>query len=118
MLATYEITWALKPPEVSPWLRDALAAAAVILGGALILTLLRRRRGAPRATTPPVEEPRAAAAIDPTLRTSQRMQAISDARQHSEKAAASIEWLDTGEMAKYDGDGTPRSADAKEEGEE
>ena len=94
VLASYEITWALKPPEVSTWLRDALAAGGVILGGALILGLLRRRRAVPSVAPEPAEEPRPATALDPTLRASQRMQAISEARQHSEKAAASIKWLD------------------------
>lgn len=102
VLATYETTWALKPPEVSLWLRDALTAGAVILGGVLLLGFLRRRRAVPAAEPAPVEEPRAASEIEPALRASQRMQAISEARQHSRKAAASIRWLevDDGESGK------------------
>lgn len=115
VLASYEITWALKPPEVSLWLRDALRAGAVILLGALVLLLLRRRRTLPTSTTAAVEEPRPAEEIDRTLRASQRMQAISDARQHSKRAAASIKWLDTGEVPRYDGNGTPDPVDAKDE---
>lgn len=103
VLATYEITWALKPPEVSPWLRDALMAGGVILGGILVLGLIRRRRAAVPAPVAPVEEPRAMSEVNPELRVSQRLEAIGEAREKSKKAASSITWLDTGEMPKYEG---------------
>jgi len=113
VLASYEVTWALKPPQVSPWLRDSLAAAGVVLAGVLVIGFLRRRR-TPRAAEPAPVAPQPMAAVDPSLRVSQRMQAISDARKHSEKAASTITWLDTGEMPKYEG-GPPSEADDDEE---
>jgi uncharacterized membrane protein YgcG len=102
--ATYEITWALKPRDAADWTQDALMAASVVLAGLLALTLIRRYRASRPAAAAPA--PRPAAAIDPKLRASQRMQAITEARKHSEKAASSIAWLDTGEMPKLE-DGVP-----------
>lgn len=103
--ASYEITWALKPPTVSTWMQDVLMAAGVVLAGILVLALLRRMKRA--APTPAPVAPRPAAEIDPKLRVSQRMQSISEARAKSEKAASSIAWLDTGEMPKLDDPDAP-----------
>lgn len=115
VLASYEVTWALKPPQVSPWLRDALAAAGVVIAGALMLGFLRRRRTV-RVVEPAPVAPQPMAAVDPTLRVSQRMQAISEARKHSEKAASTITWLDTGEMPKYEGEPPSNAGGDDDEG--
>lgn len=116
VLAAHEITWALEPPAASTRLRDALIAVGVIFAGGATLTVLRRRRGtAARRQAAPT--PRPTAAIDPTLRVSQRMQAIGEARKHSEKTASTITWLDTGEMPKFDPERPPeagKSGDADE----
>lgn len=114
--AAREMTWALKAPVVSTWMQDVLMAAGVVLGGALVLGFLRRRRAARPAPAAPAATPRPMAAVDPNLRVSQRLQAISDARKQSEKAASTIAWLETGELAKYEGErppeaGKPRDAD-------
>ncbi|NUO65156.1 MAG: TPM domain-containing protein [Gemmatimonadaceae bacterium] len=115
VLATYEITWALQPPEVSPWLRDALIAGGVILAGILVLGLLRRRRAAAPVPAAPVEQPRPMAEVNQELRVSQRMEALGQARKKSEKAASSITWLDTGEMPKYDGPAPDPAAESDDE---
>ena len=114
VLASYEVTWALKPPQVSPWLRDALAAAGVVLAGVLVIGFLRRRRTVSVAEPEPVA-PQPMTAVDPSLRVSQRMQAISEARKHSEKAASTITWLDTGEMPRYEGEPPSNASDDDEE---
>ena len=109
--ATHEITWVLQAPPVSPWMREGIIGAGVIGAGALTIGFLRRRRTTqPVAPPAAAEQPRPMAAIDPKLRVSQRLQAIDEARKHSEKAASTIAWLDTGELPKYEGELPPDSA--------
>lgn len=107
VLAAREITWALEPPVVSAQLQDLLIAVGVILAGGAVLGALRRRRARVTAR-PSAPTPRPMVAIDPNLRASQRMRAISDARKHSDKTASTITWLDTGEVPKFDGDAPPK----------
>ena len=116
VLALREMTWALEPPAVSTRLRDALIGLGVVLAGGAAFGALRRRRAtaAPRQAAP---TPRPMAAIDPDLRVSQRMRAIGEARKHSEKAASTIAWLDTGEMPKFDPERPPEAGKQDDEDE-
>lgn len=112
--AANEITWVLVPPAVSPWMREGLIGAGTVIAGVLVLGFIRRRRArAPVVAPAPAAMPRPMAAVDPNLRMSQRMQALTEARKQSEKAASSIAWLETGEMPKYENENPPSAEPPK-----